>query len=69
VLGPLSTNLTGVIDQNGETWECNDLYIMDASTFPTASGANPMMTVLSVSHMLTKKLVSRLGLKIGDINE
>lgn len=51
----------GVVDQNGETWDCEDLYVMDASTFPTASGANPMMTVLSISHMLSTRLASKFG--------
>ncbi len=53
----------GVVDPNGETWECSELYVMDASTFPTASGANPMMTVLSISHMLSTRLASKFVLE------
>jgi hypothetical protein len=55
-----SSQETGVVDENGESWECDDLLIMDASIFPTASGANPMLTVLTLSHMLSTRLVERL---------
>jgi choline dehydrogenase-like flavoprotein len=53
----------GVVDENGESWECDDLLIMDASIFPTASGANPMLTTLTLSHMLSTRLVERLQMK------
>ena len=53
----------GPVDENGETWECDDLYIMDASLFPTASGANPMVTVLTLSHMLSNRLSLMLKLR------
>ncbi|KAJ1474526.1 glucose-methanol-choline oxidoreductase, partial [Baffinella frigidus] len=39
--------LTSVVDCDGESWERDDLYVLDASVFPTASGANPMLTTLS----------------------
>ena len=51
---------SGVVDENGETWECDDLFVMDASAFPTASGANPMLTTLALSHMLSTRLALRL---------
>jgi choline dehydrogenase-like flavoprotein len=50
----------GVVDESGEAWECNDLILVDTSVFPTASGANPMLTTLAISHMLSTRLVSRL---------
>ena len=51
---------SGVVDANGETWECDNLMVFDASIFPTASGANPMVTTLAVSHMLCTRLAERL---------
>jgi len=57
----MSTSPGGVVDSSGETWECNDLFLMDTSAFPTASGANPMLTVLAISHMLSLRLVERLN--------
>ena len=32
----------GAVSEDGESWDCENLYVFDASTFPTASGANPM---------------------------
>merc|ERR1711862_700700 len=45
---------TSACDEDGELWECDDLYVADASTFPTASGANPMLTTLAISHHIAK---------------
>jgi choline dehydrogenase-like flavoprotein len=53
--------LSGVVDCNGETWECDDLIVVDASVFPTATAVNPMMTVLAISHMLSKRFAERLN--------
>jgi hypothetical protein len=57
---------TGVVDGNGETWKCDNLYIMDASIFPTASGANPMVTVLTIAYMLSSRLALSLRLQRQD---
>lgn len=55
---------TGAVDSNGETWECDDLYVMDASLFPTASGSNPMVTVMTIAHMLSTRLNLLLQLRV-----
>ena len=49
-----------VVDQNGEMWECDGLFLCDASVFPTASGSNPMITTLATAQMLMTRLASRL---------
>lgn len=49
-----------VVNENGETWECENLYIFDASIFPTASGANPMVTTFALSKMLSERLLAEL---------
>ena len=51
---------SGVVDENAECWECDNLWVMDASIFPTASGANPMLTTLTLSHMMSTRLAMRL---------
>ena len=48
-------------DEEGECWECDGLYVCDASLFPTASGANPMVTTLATAYMLATRLASRLA--------
>ena len=49
----------GACDENGELWECEGVFVCDGSNLPTASGSNPMITILSMTHMLTNRLVNR----------
>jgi choline dehydrogenase-like flavoprotein len=49
-----------VVDQTGETWECKDLFIADASLFPTASGANPMLTTFSLAYSVAQFLKKQM---------
>ena len=35
---------------DGETWEVKNLYVMDASSFPSASGVNPMISIEAIAH-------------------
>eukprot|EP00040_Diaphanoeca_grandis_P016194 m.83448 g.83448 ORF g.83448 m.83448 type:complete len:777 (-) comp25634_c2_seq2:119-2449(-) len=53
---------TSVVDENGEVWDCDDLFVFDASIFPTASGSNPMMTTMTIAQMLSTRLGDRLRL-------
>lgn len=55
-----SSPLSGAVDINAETWECDDLHVLDASIFPSAAASNPMVTVLAIAHMLSKRLSLRL---------
>ena len=52
---------TSVLDEDGEAWDADGLWVFDDSTFPTASGANPMVTTLAISHMLSTRLTRRLA--------
>jgi long-chain-alcohol oxidase len=45
---------------DGETWEVRNLYVMDGSSFPTASGVNPMISIEAIAHRNAGVLAGRL---------
>jgi len=47
-------------DPNGQTWDVRNLYVFDASAFPTASGVNPQISIQAIAHMGARGLASRL---------
>ncbi|HEV8687702.1 MAG TPA: FAD-dependent oxidoreductase [Gaiellaceae bacterium] len=51
----------GGCDPRGETWEVARLVVCDGSTFPTASGVNPMISIAAVAHMNASALAARLA--------
>jgi choline dehydrogenase-like flavoprotein len=46
----------GVCASDGSVHGLNDLYIADASLFPTSVGVNPMMTVIAFSARIAAEL-------------
>jgi long-chain-alcohol oxidase len=50
-----------VCDPTGQAWEVRDLYVCDASTFPTASGVNPQISIQAIAHMNASGLAAKLG--------
>jgi choline dehydrogenase-like flavoprotein len=49
----------GVIDPDGRVYGVDGLLVADASAFPTASGVNPMLTVMALAHRATSALLAR----------
>jgi choline dehydrogenase-like flavoprotein len=45
---------------DGETWEMRGLYVMDGSSFPSASGVNPMLTIEAIAHINASRLAAVL---------
>jgi long-chain-alcohol oxidase len=41
---------TSVVDPEHRVWGVRGLYVADASVFPSASGVNPMLTVMGIAH-------------------
>jgi long-chain-alcohol oxidase len=52
---------TSAIDADNESHEVRDLFVMDASTFPTPSGVNPMISIYAIADRAARKLARRLA--------
>jgi long-chain-alcohol oxidase len=48
-------------DPAGQTWDVRDLYVLDGSSFPTASGVNPQISIQAIAHMSARGLAARLA--------
>jgi choline dehydrogenase-like flavoprotein len=55
-----ATPATGVVDPKGRVWGYEGLSLADASILPSASGVNPMITVMAVAEMVAEGLKERL---------
>ncbi|OVA18366.1 Glucose-methanol-choline oxidoreductase [Macleaya cordata] len=52
-----------VVDQRGETWEVEGLFVADSSVFPTALGINPMVTVQAIAYCTAHSVLEVLERK------
>jgi long-chain-alcohol oxidase len=48
-------------DPTGQTWDVRDLYVLDGSSFPTASGVNPQISIQAIAHMSARGLAASLA--------
>lgn len=44
----------GVVDGRGRVWGVEGLHVADSSVFPSASGVNPMVTVMAVADWIAR---------------
>jgi len=54
-----------VVNSEGRVWGTKGLYVADASVFPSASGVNPMITNMGISHGIARGIVNRWGVENG----
>lgn len=52
-----------VVNQMGETWGVDGLFVADSSVFPTALGVNPMITVQAIAYCTAQAVVGVLKRK------
>ena len=50
----------GACDPTGQTYDVRDVVVCDASTFPTATGVNPQISIMSIAYMNAQHLAARL---------
>ena len=51
---------TSATNPDGITWDVRNLLVADGSSFPTASGVNPMISIESIAHMNATRLAASL---------
>ena len=51
----------GVVDMHGKVWGKKNLYVADASVFPSASGVNPMVTTMSIADWISRGVAAELA--------
>ncbi len=52
---------TSVVDGDNQAHDIAGLYVMDGSSFPTASGVNPMISIAAIAHRGATRLAARLA--------
>ncbi|KAK7751863.1 hypothetical protein SLS62_006164 [Diatrype stigma] len=50
----------GVVDETGKVWGIEGLYVADASVLPSASGVNPMITVMTIADHIARGIAASL---------
>jgi long-chain-alcohol oxidase len=52
---------TSAVGPDHRSHEVDGLFVADASLFPTASGVNPMLSVMALAHRAAGLLATRLA--------
>jgi choline dehydrogenase-like flavoprotein len=52
---------------DGSVHGTNDLYVADASLFPTSVGVNPMMTIIAFAKQIARGLAEKSGKPSGEV--
>jgi len=55
-----ANRVDSVVSPENQVWGIPGLYVADASTFPTASGVNPMLTIMAIAHRAAGMIAARV---------
>lgn len=47
-----------VADPNGQVWGVRGLFVTDASAFPSASGVNPMLSIMAIARRTAQRMAA-----------
>jgi Choline dehydrogenase and related flavoproteins len=59
---------SSVVDPSCQVWTTDDLYVVDASVFPSASGVNPMVTNMAIADWASRNIARAMGKLGGERN-
>lgn len=54
---------SGACDIKGRLYECDNIYVADSSALPTASGVNPMVSVMALARLVSLGIANDLRQK------
>jgi choline dehydrogenase-like flavoprotein len=57
---------SGVVNPNGEVWDCHGLFVVGTAVLPTSGFANPTLTAVALAFRLAEYLVLRRGCSLKD---
>jgi choline dehydrogenase-like flavoprotein len=60
---------TSVLDRNCKAHEVDNLYVVDASFFPSSGAVNPALTIMANALRVGDHLVERLGTSRSEVRE
>ncbi len=50
-----------MVDQNGKTWDLDNLYVADGSVVPSSLGVNPQLTILAMATRIGTRMAESLA--------
>jgi len=54
-----------IVDSDCKVFGFNNLYVCDASVFPTALGVNPQQTIMALATITANKIIKKLKSSIS----